>query len=886
MYNNIIINLAGDSMAEKEILISVIIPVYNVENYIRKCLDSIVGQTIAKDNLQVILINDGSTDGSAEICAEYCEKYDYFELYNIKNGGQARARNIALDFVKGKYIAYLDSDDELSSNTLESTSRFFDKHYDEIDLVTYKIVPVFKGIRKKTHYRYNILKKTGVYDLTQPENYYITQTNMNIVVKNKGDENILFDTTPNYRHEDQLYCTDILRDKMKIGFVDDCEYLYEQNPQGTVSKFFSTITFDITMMKWKELFDSFGENLPPYVQALYVNDIQWKLKTDIFHPYHLEGKEYEIAMSDIRYLLNKIDDDVILNHPDCNEMSKYYFIDMKYNSQLTVSFDDNIRLLNGDNVVSETPTVNLKVTKFRFFDDTLEICGHLSSFAFNYCDKPNLIVRKNGTSVEYPELYESSFSYDAAKVKNNQAWGFRCLIDTKEKISVSFKVEIGSKNYSVEIDTGEWVVLNKSIGRNEYVTGNKKCRMTDNRFIIENVDAKEERKYQIKTLLRMLKTNIKVFVVRLICLLLPIKDKIWLYHDCNTVGTDNAYLQFVHDFEKKDNVKRYYVVNGSIEKAKALFTPEQQKYLVTFRSWKHKILYLKASKVITAFIEKVNYLPFFDDVYKYYIDLFKGEVIYLQHGVLHAHLPWKYSYERLDLAAEVISTNYEIDNFTRNYCFPESVLIKAKMPRYDFIDCDVTPDKNRILLAPSWRKYLIELKGDGTWVPTREKFLQSEFYIETRKFLESDALKELLEANDWYLDFKLHPIFAVYNDCFNIDNPRITVPAKTEPSDYKIVITDYSSFVFDFVYLKRAVVYFMPDYAQFKAGFNDYKELDIPLEKGFGELTKNADELLAALDKIIKNDGKALPPFDKKTDGFFLNQDKNSRAEIYSHLIN
>ena len=77
----------------------------------------------------------------------------------------------------------------------------------------------------------------------------------------------------------------------------------------------------------------------------------------------------------------------------------------------------------------------------------------------------------------------------------------------------------------------------------------------------------------------------------------------------------------------------------------------------------------------------------------------------------------------------------------------------------------------------------------------------------------------------------------------------------------------------------------MPDYAQFKAGFNDYKELDIPLEEGFGELTKNADELLGALDRIIKNDGKALPPFDKKTDGFFLNQDKNSRAEIYSHLM-
>ena len=54
----------------------------------------------------------------------------------------------------------------------------------------------------------------------------------------------------------------------------------------------------------------------------------------------------------------KFQEVVILNHPDCNEMSKYYFIDMKYNGQLTASFDDNIRLLHGDYVISESPTVN------------------------------------------------------------------------------------------------------------------------------------------------------------------------------------------------------------------------------------------------------------------------------------------------------------------------------------------------------------------------------------------------------------------------------------------------------------------------------------------------------------------------------------------------
>ncbi len=873
-------------MIDSSIRVSVIIPVYNVEMYLRKCLDSLVEQTLPMDKMQVILINDGSTDTSGEICEEYCNKYSCFELYTVENGGQARARNIALDIAKGKYIAYLDSDDSLSKNTLEDIADFFDENYDEIDLVTYKIVPIFKGVRKKVHYRYRILRQTGVYDLTQEENFYITQTNMNIVVKNKGDENILFDTTPNYKHEDQLYCTEVLRDKMKIGYVAGCEYLYEQNPQGTVSTFFTSVTFDITLMKWKELFDFYGDDIPEYVQALYVNDIQWKLRTDIFHPYHLEGKDYDNAMDEVRKILNKIDDDIILKHPACNEMGKYYFISLKYNRDLNVLCEDTLKLCHGDKVIAETESVTLRITKFKQKGDMLEICGHMYSFAFDYCEKPKLVLRKNGNEIEYPELYESSFCYDCAKMRNNTAWGFRCLIDTSKDVSFSFKVQIGDVSYSVNMTTGEWVIFNKSIGRTEYVSDNKKFRMTDNRIIVTNVGKKAEAKYQLGVLLKMLRRNFKVFLVRLICLLLPVKNEVWLYHDCNTAGTDNAYLQFQHDFEKNDGVKRYYVINGDVDAARSLFKPEQQKYLLAFRSSKHKFLYFKASKVITAFIEKVNYRPFFDDVYKHYIDLFKGEVIYLQHGVLHAHLPWKYSYERLDVAAEVISTNYEVENFTKNYCFPESALIKSKMPRYDYIDCDVVPQDNRILLAPSWRKYLIKLKGDGTWVPTRERFLESEFYAETSKFLASKQLNDLLEENDWYLDFKLHPIFKIYSDCFNIDNPRIRIPEKTEPSDYKIAITDYSSFVFDFVYLKRAVVYFMPDYAQFKSGMNDYKELDIPLEKGFGELTKTADELLAAIERIIKNDGKALPPFDKRTDGFFLNQDHNSCETIYNHLKN
>ena len=97
--------------------ISVIVPVYNVEEYLIECLDSINNQT--KDNIQVILIDDGSPDNSGKMADEYCKTHPNFECHHIENGGLGHARNYALQFVKGKYVTYIDSDDIVESNTYE-----------------------------------------------------------------------------------------------------------------------------------------------------------------------------------------------------------------------------------------------------------------------------------------------------------------------------------------------------------------------------------------------------------------------------------------------------------------------------------------------------------------------------------------------------------------------------------------------------------------------------------------------------------------------------------------------------------------------------------------------------------------------------------------------
>lgn len=97
--------------------ISVIVPVYNTEKYLRKCIESIQQQTY--QNIEILLIDDGSTDKSAEICDEYALKDSRIVVIHKKNGGHSSARNYGLDIAKGEYVFFVDCDDYIHESTLE-----------------------------------------------------------------------------------------------------------------------------------------------------------------------------------------------------------------------------------------------------------------------------------------------------------------------------------------------------------------------------------------------------------------------------------------------------------------------------------------------------------------------------------------------------------------------------------------------------------------------------------------------------------------------------------------------------------------------------------------------------------------------------------------------
>lgn len=103
---------------QEQLPLSIIVPIYNVEKFLRKCIESLEKQDIAQDRYEVILVNDGSTDRSGEICQELAGRYANIRVFNEENRGASTARNTGMDAAKGKYIMFVDPDDYIEPNVI------------------------------------------------------------------------------------------------------------------------------------------------------------------------------------------------------------------------------------------------------------------------------------------------------------------------------------------------------------------------------------------------------------------------------------------------------------------------------------------------------------------------------------------------------------------------------------------------------------------------------------------------------------------------------------------------------------------------------------------------------------------------------------------------
>ncbi len=208
--------------------VSVIVPVFNVEKYVGQCLESLINQTL-KD-IDIIIINDGSTDNSLSICEEYARKDNRIKVYTKENGGLSSARNYALQFVSSPYIGFVDSDDWVSDN-------FYEVLYNSITANDCDIAAT-SAVRKHKHsqkYRFNYEKELVCETLLDkirnsnvPKCCYV----WNKLYKTELVKNNAF--KENSYYEDVLWLPEVLKQAHKMVFVPNGLYYYRANANSIV----------------------------------------------------------------------------------------------------------------------------------------------------------------------------------------------------------------------------------------------------------------------------------------------------------------------------------------------------------------------------------------------------------------------------------------------------------------------------------------------------------------------------------------------------------------------------------------------------------------------------------------------------------------------------
>lgn len=215
---------------------SVIIPVYNVEKYLKECVDSILCQTF-KD-FELILVNDGSTDSSGKICDEYAQKDNRIKVLHKQNGGLSDARNKGTEIACGKYVVYIDSDDYVSSH--DFLSELFEKAKNEPDIIVYKFKKYFEDSKSfsKCSYSFPELEKMStladrIAYLVKKDSFYCSAWSKAIKHSLLRDNHIEFEK--GLLGEDQEWYYHLLLKAKSINGIDKEYIVYRQRANSITS---------------------------------------------------------------------------------------------------------------------------------------------------------------------------------------------------------------------------------------------------------------------------------------------------------------------------------------------------------------------------------------------------------------------------------------------------------------------------------------------------------------------------------------------------------------------------------------------------------------------------------------------------------------------------
>lgn len=881
--------------------IAVVMPAYNVGKYISEALDSLIKQSLAfKDNIQVIIVNDKSQDNTREIAETYQEKYpnNITVINNEENRGPAYSRNVGLKHVDAEFVNFLDSDDYISKGAFKKAYDFL-KANPDVNIVS---IPIhFFGVKKGPHTLNYKFEKTQVINLHENPDYIQLSGPSSFF---RSSELKFYHFNENLRvSEDPLLINQMLIDNPKIGFIHDEKYFYRRSDDfnsliatSTHHKSYFTTRVDEYFIKLFDYALKRLQRVPRFIQHVVMYDLQWILEIRFIHLI-MSQDEINQLYGKIFYLLSYIDDEVIWAQLSLPVELKEHIILLKHHKR--------DYLVNKDDYQADLNINTLFIDNFEFLSkNELYISGILT----NYKKDTEIEAVINGKVIKTTELnfpHRRNFSLNFDYAYNHD---FEVTLPIDGNTTISFKANDKDLtldyNHPSRLTRTSMYKLSK-----DYIAIDK----TDS-IEITDKSASKVISLESKVIRQILKEKKQGWRTGVILRLLYFltypyfKGKtMWVFMDIPTASGDNGFFLFEYALEDKDlkDISKYYVFSkthhvgsnlpemeykymagSKTDKIKKLlgFESESEEYrqlkkvgkILPHKSIKHRLYMLFADMIITSHPDNTIIYPFWGN-YPHLAGLSKSKTVFLQHGVTKDNIShWLNMYDkRIDLIVTV--SDKEKESFLDpDYGYDESVIQVLGFPRFDRLQ--KMEDKKEIVFMPTWRRQYDSFED--------EQFRGTNYFRAINEVVSDDEFIAFLNSKGYDFIFKPHRNLMKFLHNFKVSD-KIRMGSETSYTDIfnhsSIVISDYSSVVFDFAYLEKPVIYYHPDKDYHFDVDRAYFRYDT---MGFGPVCRAKGQLEAEIINIIENGCEMDDTYKKRVADFFKYRDKENSRRVIDAILN
>ncbi|MFV0343468.1 MAG: CDP-glycerol glycerophosphotransferase family protein [Anaerocolumna sp.] len=473
----------------------------------------------------------------------------------------------------------------------------------------------------------------------------------------------------------------------------------------------------------------------------------------------------------------------------------------------------------------------------------------------------------------------------------NRWESFKVLIPNKfleKKCKMEIKLNYYGQVKTLRYTTGRWPSKLYSGHRSAYcVVKNSVIAIYKKKLIFAPASFKHRLKKELTYLLRIFKSNRRMAFLRILYWITKpyfSGKKIWITYDKLYKGGDCGEYFFKYVAKQKDGIIPKYLINPSYPDAKRL--QEEGCNPIFINTKKHFLYFMNASVIATTHANLPIYSGFGVDGFNYFKDLFKADIVCIQHGLAVQYMPHNLNRIYDNLKAFYIAATSEFDNLSKDiYGFDNTdLLVPTGIPRFDGLIGD---DKKVILIIPTWRSYLAMPPQVGEARAYAPHFKESVYFYIYNSLINDSQLVACANKYGYRIKYVLHPTISAQSEDFDITNDCIEVLSPLQINyeevltQSSLMVTDYSGVQFDFAYQRKPVVYYhttkLPAHYD-EGGFNYGTQ-------AFGELCENHEDIVKVLCEYMENSCRMNSRYKQRVDEFFYYDDLNSCKRIYDDLL-